>query len=153
MKKSTGSIAIIALLILSCTTHSENTESNKPALEGTWELISGTTIVKNDTTLTDYTKGQKMIKIINGTHFAFLKHDLTKGKDSVKIFDSGAGRYTLAGDRYTEHLDYCNYREWEGHSFDFSVSIQNDTLVQKGIEKVEEAGVDRIIIEKYKRVK
>lgn len=144
---------VITALLASCNTHSASSGSEKITLNGTWELISGTTIEKNDTTLTDYTKGQKMIKIINDTHFAFLRHDLNKGKDSLKIFDSGAGRYTLAGDQYTEYLDYCNYREWEGNSFHFTVTIKNDTLVQRGTEKVEEAGIDRIIIEKYSRVK
>ena len=44
-------------------------------------------------------------------------------------------------------------REWEGHSFNFTVTISNDTLIQKGIEKVENLGIDRLIIEKYVRVK
>jgi len=152
MKQKIGLIIQIALLV-SCNNHTKNIESQKLAVEGTWELISGTTIVKDDTTFTDYTKGQKMIKIINATHFAFLRHDLNKGKDSSAIFDSGAGRYTLTGDQYTEYLDYCNYREWEGSSFHFKVSVKNDTLIQSGTEKVENAGIDRIIIEKYFRVK
>ena len=154
MKKEIGFIITIALLA-SCNAPSNNTEKKKTevAIEGTWKLISGTTIVKDDTTFTDYTKGQKMIKIINATHFAFLRHDLNKGKDSSAVFDSGAGRYTLTGDQYTEYLDYCNYREWEGHSFNFKVSVKNDTLIQSGTEKVEEAGIDRVIVEKYTRVK
>ena len=154
MKKEIGFIITITLLV-SCNAPSSKTEKKNAdvAIEGTWELISGTAIVKDDTTFTDYTKGQKMIKIINATHFAFLRHDLNKGKDSSAVFDSGAGRYTLTGDQYTEYLDYCNYREWEGHSFNFKVSVKNDTLIQSGTEKVEEAGVDRVIVEKYTRVK
>jgi len=152
MKQGIGLIIIITLLA-SCNTNTKNTESPNLVVEGTWELISGTTIVKDDTTFTDYTKGQKMIKIINGTHFAFLRHDLKQGKDSSAVFDSGAGRYTLTGDQYTEYLDYCNYREWEGHTFNFKVSVKNDTLIQSGIEKVEKAGIDRVIIEKYIRAK
>lgn len=140
-------------LLVSCETKTKNIESSIPGIEGTWELISGTTIVKDDTTFTDYTKGQKMIKVINSSHFAFLKHDLNKGKDSSAIFGSGGGRYTLTGDQYTEHLDYCSDREWEGNSFLFTVSIKNDTLIQSGTEKVEKAGIDRVIIEKYFRVK
>ncbi|MGZ8541396.1 MAG: hypothetical protein ACXWV6_12145 [Chitinophagaceae bacterium] len=146
-------ITLIIGLLVSCETKTNNIESSMPHIEGTWELISGTTIVKDDTTFTDYTKGQKMIKVINSSHFAFLRHDLNKGKDSTAIFDSGGGRYTLTGDQYTEHLDYCNHREWEGHSFNFKVAVKNDTLIQSGTEKVEEAGIDRIIIEKYFRVK
>ena len=55
--------------------------------------------------------------------------------------------------QYTEYLDYCNHREWEGSSFLFTVSIKNDSLVQRGIEKVDKAGIDRVIIETYTRVK
>lgn len=93
-----------------------------------------------------------MIKILNDTHFSFLKHDLNKGKDSTAIFVAGGGTYTLTDNEYTEYLDYCNAREWEGNSFHFTVIIQNDTLIQSGREKVEGTGIDRIIIERYFRV-
>ncbi len=39
---------------------------------GTWQLITGTTIEKGNTVVTDYTKNISFIKIINDTHFAFL---------------------------------------------------------------------------------
>lgn len=93
-----------------------------------------------------------MLKIINDSHFAFVRHDLNKGTDTAnKIFSAGAGRYALKGNQYTEHLDFFDMREWEGHSFNFTISINNDTLVQQGIEKVENLGIDRLIIEKYIR--
>jgi hypothetical protein len=147
-------IIITTIIFLSCntTTQSENPAKTKLPIEGTWELISGASITKSDTVITDYTKNQKMIKIINGTHFAFLKHDLNKGKDTA-IFESGGGSYSLVDSQYTEHLDYCNYREWEGHAFQFTVTIKNDTLTQTGIEKLENLGVDHVIIEKYARTK
>jgi hypothetical protein len=154
MKQVTFFILVSALFI-SCNNDSSPTraeEAKHTPLEGTWQLISGTTITKGDTVTTDYTKSQKMIKIINATHFAFLLHDINKGKDTA-IYSSGGGTYTLSKDQYTEHLDYCNDRNWEGHSFPFTVSIKDDTLIQTGIEKVESAGVDRMNIEKYKRIK
>lgn len=119
---------------------------------GTWKLLQGTLIEKGDTTVTDYTKGTSFIKIINDTHFAFLQHDLTKGKDSAAAFSAGGGSYTLRDSLYTEHLQYCNAREWEGHDFPFTVSFKNDTLTQYGIEKVESAGINRINMEKYVRI-
>ncbi|SDG63762.1 hypothetical protein SAMN04487996_12119 [Dyadobacter soli] len=123
-------------------------------LQGTWKLLSGTLIEKGDTTVTDYTKNVSFIKIINDSHFAFLQHDLNNGKDSTKAsFSSGGGTYTLKDSAYTEKLEYCTAREWEGNEFHFTVSIQNDTLVQRGVEKVEAAGVERLNIEKYVRVK
>jgi hypothetical protein len=120
---------------------------------GTWQLISGTTILAKDTQVVDYTKNQKAIKIINATHFCFLIHDLNKGKDPNPTFSAGGGHYTLAGDRYTEFLEYCNAREWENNKFEFTISIKNDTLEQQGIEKIDSIGVNRLNIEKYVRVK
>jgi len=93
------------------------------------------------------------IKIINDTHFAFLQHDLSQGKDSSAVFVAGGGRYTLADSIYTEHLEYCSDRAWEGNDFSFVVTVKNDTLIQRGIEKVKEAGVNRMNIEMYVRAK
>ena len=134
-----------------CNPGNGTTIENPVNLNGTWQLISGTTITKGVSTVTDYTKNQQMIKIINGTHFAFLKHNTQK--DSALNFDAGGGSYTLTGNKYTEHLDFYNDRNWEGKSFNFTVAINGDTLTQKGTEKVEKEGIEREIIEKYVRVK
>jgi hypothetical protein len=122
-------------------------------LNGTWQLVTGITITKGDSAITDYTKKQKMIKIINGSHFAFLKHDVNVPKDSSLNFDAGGGSYQLNGNQYTEHLDFYNDKNWEGKSFKFTVILNGDTLIQKGLEKVEGTGIDREIVEKYVRVK
>ena len=148
--------AAIFIIFVSCNTPAENKESNSStiAIEGTWKLLTGTLIEKGDTVATDYTKGKAFIKIINNSHFAFLSYDLNKGKDSATAaFSSGGGSYSLADSIYTEHLEYCSDRQWEGNSFEFTVSITGDTLTQKGIEKIENIGVNRINIEKYIRVK
>jgi len=116
-------------------------------------LLSGTIIKGVDTVTTDYTKGQEMIKIINATHFSFLRHDLLKGKDSSAVFVAGGGRYTIDEKSYTEYLEYCNYREWEGNIFEFNVLIKNDTLISTGIEKIEALGVDQLNIEVFVRLK
>ena len=145
----------IAISLISCTSKKEDkvSISSTLPLKGTWKLITGTLIEKNDTVVTDYTKNVSFIKIINDTHFAFLHHDLKKGKDSVPVFSSGGGSYSLSDSVYTEHLEYCSAREWENNDFTFTVSIRNDTLIQKGIEKVESAGINRINIEMYSRMK
>lgn len=154
MKISISALIIFAILAACQSTPAtnESTQSTIP-IAGTWKLISGTLIEKGDTTVTDYTKKQSFIKIINNTHFAFLLHDLNKGKDSAAVFSAGGGTYTLKDSTYTEHLEYCNDRQWEDHDFPFTVSIHNDTLIQKGVEKVENLGVERLNIEKYVRVK
>jgi hypothetical protein len=121
-------------------------------LNGTWRLVSGTTITKGVATVTDYTKESNMIKIINDSHFAFLRHDVNPPKDSSNHFDAGGGSYTLNRDQYTEHLDYYGDHNWEGKTFSFTVSISHDTLIQRGLEKVEKENIDREIIERYVRV-
>jgi hypothetical protein len=94
-----------------------------------------------------------MIKIYNETHFAFTQHDLNKGKIDTPSFSSGAGTYTLKGNDYTEHLQYCTARAWEGHDFSFKLTIHNDTLVQKGIERLDSLKINREIVETYVRKK
>jgi hypothetical protein len=119
---------------------------------GSWRLVQGTVIEGDDTTVTAYTNDTSMIKIINETHFAFLLHDKNKGKDSTTaFFVAGGGPYTFKDSTYTEHLEYCNAREWEGHVFNFQIEMSNDTLIQHGREKADSAGVDRIITERYVR--
>jgi hypothetical protein len=150
-------IAVLSLLLyfVSCSDSAVSKQEQKPnQLVGTWKLLEGTIIEKGDTTVTDYTKDKSFIKIINDTHFSFTLHDLGKGKDSATaVFSAGAGRYTLEGDAYTEYLEYCSAREWEGHDFHFTVIIRNDTLIQTGEEKIESAGVSRLNTEKYIRIK
>jgi hypothetical protein len=154
MKKTIGFIVISAILV-SCgaNRHKEKPNQAALALSGTWQLVSGTLIEKDDTVITDYTKKLSFIKIINATHFAFLKHDLNKGKDSTVAFGAGGGRYFLTDNLYTEHLEYCSDREWEGNNFEFTVTIRNDTLIQSGMEKLENTGINRLNIEKYIRLK
>lgn len=155
MKKA-GFLVIVSAIVCACGVKSSDKSTVKAPiipLVGTWQLISGTTIAKGDTTITDYTSGQSFIKVINDTHFAFLKHDLAGGKGKTATYDSGGGRYTLADSLYTEKLEYCTEREWENHEFRFTVTIKNDTLTQQGVEIVEKAGINRINIERYVRAK
>ncbi|MBO0947033.1 hypothetical protein J2I46_00455 [Fibrella sp. HMF5405] len=104
-------------------------------------------------TVSTFDPKRKMIKIINDTHFAFLNHDISAAKDSTAApFSAGGGRYTLIGDTYTEHLDYFTDKQWEGNKFEFTVKLVQDSLIQRGVEKVEKLNVDHIIVETYKRV-
>lgn len=147
--------AFILTIIISCVSKKNHDISRSAVvpLTGTWKLIKGTTIEKGDTVEKDYTNNVSFIKIINETHFAFLLHDLNKGKDTAPVFTAGGGSYSLRDSLYTEHLEYCSDRNWEGNDFKFIIHIQNDTLIQSGVEKVESAAIERINIEKYIRVK
>ena len=162
MRKFFGGMTLLAIIMLeACQEEPAGTSKTDelsgitvkdPGLRGTWKLISGTLIEKGDTTTTDYTSGKSFIKIINDTHFAFLLHDLKQGKDSSAVYSSGGGKYTLSDSTYTEHLEYCSDRNWEGHDFPFTITISNDTLTQQGREKIEASGIDRLNIERYVRV-
>jgi hypothetical protein len=142
-------LSILALAMLAC-----NAQQNKnPQIEGTWKLYSATLIQNSDTSYTEYSKQRSFIKIINKSHFAFLSHDLQHGADSsMAMYTSGGGKYQLVGNKYTEHLEYCSDRAWEAHDFEFTVTIHNNTLIQQGIEKVPEKGIERLNIERYVRV-
>jgi len=147
MKKAI-SILFLIIGVTAC-----NSEKKENPLEGTWRLISAETTEK-DSTFSTFNPKTKMIKIINDTHFAFFNHDLNNGKDSTAaVFFGGGGKYTLKDSIYTENLEYFNNRQWENGKFEFVVKIKNDTLTQKGIEKVEKLGINRIITERYVREK
>lgn len=145
-------LAMLLVIIFSCNNKEHHEEANSD-LVGTWKLVSATVIQDQDTSITDFTKGQEMIKIINKTHFAFLRHDLNHGKDSTAIYAAGGGSYSVKGNIYTENLAYFNNREWEGNSFDLEYKIVGDTLFTTAVEKIEKLGVNHLNIEKFVRVK
>ena len=148
MEKLNWPIITLFVGICSCT----GSDHSLVPIKGTWKLLSATVVTDKDSVTTDYSKGTSMIKIINDSHFAFLRHDENTPKDSSHHFDAGGGRYTLKGNASTEYLDFYANRNWEGNTFNFQVTILNDTLVQKGTEKVESEGINREIIERYVRV-
>ena len=151
-----GFLAGLVCLILSCGQEAAKNvvvTQLEPPIVGTWKLISGTTIKGTDTVVTDYTIGQEMIKIISPTHFAFLRHDLNKGKDSTASYAAGGGRVKIGDSTYTELLDYFSVREWEGGEFELSYQISGDTLITTGVEKVESLGIEHLNIERLVRVK
>ncbi|QIX63186.1 hypothetical protein HER32_19225 [Hymenobacter sp. BT18] len=153
----TGTVVALTAVVVSflaCTSETQTTpKASKMPITGTWQLVNRTIIEKGDTVTTAASKNESFIKVINDTHFAFLQHDLSKGQDSAAVFVAGGGRYSLNDSLYREHLEYCSARNWEDNDFAFTLSLQNDTLTQSGVEKVASAGVDRINIERYVRVK
>ncbi|MFD2569484.1 hypothetical protein ACFSUS_02505 [Spirosoma soli] len=145
-------IPLVLIVLISFVSGCNKQQAATP-LVGTWELISATATEK-DSTYSTFNPKQKMIKIINSTHFAFLNHDLNRDRqDTSKAgFTAGGGKYTLVDSVYTEYLEYFIDKAWENNKFEFVVKTEGDTLVQKGVEKLEKLGIDRVIVEKYKRV-
>ncbi|MGY5254835.1 hypothetical protein [Sphingobacterium spiritivorum] len=143
---------LIAMCVLASCNNTPEEKIN--TLSGSWKLIESKTIKEKDTTIafTDTSKTE-MIKMFNDTDFAFFNHDKSKGKDSTAFFVSGSGKYILKGDQYRENLQYCSLRDWEGKSFDFTLTMKGDTLIQKGIEHIPELNVDHEIVESYIRIR
>ncbi|GLU55305.1 hypothetical protein [Dyadobacter frigoris] len=139
--------------LISCTEKIDTKIETAPSIAGTWTLVSSKVITKGDTVATFPVTGQEMIKIFNENTFAFFKHDLNGGKGEAAIFDSGAGTYELKDGNYSEHLAYCNYRDWENRDFKFKLRVQNDSLIQTGIEKIDSLNVNQEIVEVYVRKK
>jgi hypothetical protein len=146
-------LTLSVIVFASCNQKTPVQQAPAAPLAGTWKLVSAITITKGDTVKDYPVPNQEMIKILNDTHFAFMRHDLGKGKGKDSTYTAGGGTYTLKGDKYTEHLDYLNYRGWEGRSFDFIIQFKNDTLIQKGIEKIDSLKINREIVETYVKVK
>ncbi|KQM75286.1 hypothetical protein ASE74_20950 [Pedobacter sp. Leaf216] len=144
-------VMLLAVLTFASCANNDNSKKENPDIQGTWQLFSATTIENGKSQTTDYSGDLKMIKMFNNTHFAFLRHSINP-KDTSS-FDAGGGTFTLNKDDYTERLEYYKDKNWEGKTFKFKLAVHQDTLIQKGIEKVEKAGVDRVIIEKYIKIK
>jgi hypothetical protein len=143
------------LLILATLGFFSCQKTDKSGLQGTYKLLGSETIKGADTTrlTVDFDKNE-MLKMFNGSHFSFFNHDKSGGKDSLNtVFVSGAGTYSLDGDKYTENLDFCNFREWEGKQFHFTLEIKGDTLIQSGEEVLPELGINQRIKETYLKIK
>jgi hypothetical protein len=122
-------------------------------LIGSWQLVSSV-YIKKDTVIHNDLPGTSMIKILNDTHFAFMQHTVDK-TDTTGIFGGGGGTYTLKDNQYTEHVEYCSARPYEGNDFEFTIEFRGDTLVQSGVEKLKEIGAgeeDMQLVEKYLRI-
>jgi hypothetical protein len=146
----------LALACAGCTpAHPSESQAPKNNALGTWQLVAKTTYI-GDTVKHDKIEGTRTIKIINDTHFAFLTHEAPIPGDTTKVpavFVAGGGTYTLRDSLYTERLEYCNFRAWENHEFNFTLKVKGDSLIQSGEEKVEAANISQTIVEKYLRVK
>lgn len=145
-------IQLFALIILiGCTKETTPPSSQKipvpNSIEGSWKLVYAD-IKENDSLQIKDLSKTDFIKIINATHFAFFNQD----RGTSDNFNAGGGTYTLKGSDYKETLDFINAPDYRGHVFPFKVEIKGDTLIQQGHEKIEAAGLDSYILEKYIRI-
>ena len=142
-------LSFLMLVFYSCCNENPGTIDNAEGnnLIGTWKLIYGEIQENDSIDIKDVTKSD-FIKIINSTHFAFFNQE----HGNEEGFYGGAGSYKLEGNQYTETLDFFGAEVYRGQSFEFTIEIKGDTLIQSGLEEVKEANIKRYITEKYIRV-
>lgn len=150
--KNTQLLIVIGLTLFSCSEKREikNTTDTpeKNLIEGSWKLVYAHIEEKDSIQVKDLGKTD-FIKILNADHFAFFNQD----RGSSENFVAGGGTYKYDGNDYVETLDYISAVDYRGHVFPFKAEIKGDSLIQQGHEKIEEAGLDRYIVEKYIRIK
>lgn len=138
---------LLIIFFFSCTNKNPKKIVLRNSIEGTWQLIYGT-IKENDSLIIKDLSKSSFIKIINDSHFAFFN----QAENDASQFYGGGGTYTIDDTDYIETLTYTSALDFKNHSFHFEVEIKGDTLIQSGIEKIEDAGIHREIIEKYIRI-
>lgn len=145
-------LLLTSIFLIACTESKpgsdETSTSEKNPIEGSWKLVYAD-ITENDSVQVKDLNNNDFIKIINETHFAFFNQDRGTNENYV----AGAGTYTFNGEDYIETLDFIPAVAYRSHVFPFKVEIKGDTLIQHGHEKIEEADLDRYILEKYIRIK
>ena len=146
MMKNLITLLIILFVFIGC----NQKQVSKPQMniEGTWKMVYAE-IVENDSLKLKNLSNTTFIKIINKSHFSFFNQE----KNGIKNFYSGAGLYQLKNNNYTETLQFTTVEAIKNHQFSFQIKIKGDTLIQSGLEKVEAAGINRRIVEKYIKIK
>ena len=97
---------------------------------------------------TDY---DRSIMMNSRTHTLWISQD-TSQKDGHY---SGGGRYTLEGDKYTEHIEFFYDPKWIGKSVTYTFKVKGDTMIVSGIHPLKKWGFaeyDDERYEVYKRV-
>lgn len=137
-------------------------------IQGEWQLVSAELTVGEQTFPTFNPDTHQMIKIITDSHFSYLSKGPVRpqfssyspsGKEKQIAFENfggGAGRYSLDGDIYTEHVEYSMYPNYEGHSLVFKVTIEGEFLVQEGPYPIKKLGLgdnDGYVKEVYRRLR
>jgi hypothetical protein len=141
------SLFLVFVFLLSCTT---SAQEKKNPIEGTWELVSAKWTSPDTTSFFPITDHDRQIKMISRSHFVWISQD-TSRKD---VYGFGGGKYTLDGDKYTEHIEMFLSPEWIGKSVTFKMKVEGDTLIQSGkmpLKKLGLADYDLETYEVYKR--
>ena len=155
MKSSAIGLGLAALLVVALVACSVE-EQNK--LEGTWELVEATyTPPDPGFNFNEW----REVKIITRSYFSVMsqKRDRQKyigaGTDAeilaaAKGFFAGAGTYTLAGDTYTENMEFCTVPNFADASIPYKITWDgNDRWTQTGTIPLKALGLAENDLELY----
>ena len=135
-------------------------------LEGVWQLQTSDLTI-GDTTYPCLPADWQMIKMITPTRFAFFSAKQQRPNfpsyegtpelrlDAFATYNSGSGHYTLAGDCYTEHIEFCNFPNYVGQSITFTLTLDGERLTMAGTYPLVNMGLgdsDGYLVETYLRV-
>jgi ketosteroid isomerase-like protein len=106
--------------------------------EGNWELLSSTGTYpdgKGGLTKASFEKDSKNyhMKQIHNNYFMFTGQEMIDGKPTAVY---GYGTYTYKDKIYTEQIIYHGAKEAIGTSPSFEMTVNGDTLIQKGPLKI-----------------
>jgi hypothetical protein len=139
------------------------TAERKSQLEGTWELVDAKHTPDPAFKLAEW----RQTKVITRTHWVFLAQKKDRqmfsgaGTDAewlnaARSFEAGGGTYTLAGDTYTEHIQYFSLPNFVNVSIPYKIKCEGDQLIQMGTIPLKSLGLadgDMELYEVYQRVK
>jgi hypothetical protein len=141
MKKSIYLGLIITLITGSCA------QEKKSPIEGTWKLAYGKWTMYRQT-FPDQIKGVSL-RIYSNGYYVFSGH--LEG-DTISGSPSGAGSYTLNGDKFEELILSRSGKSRIGTKIKFLLEVRNDTLIQRWPVDENWKLAEEYNIEKYIRV-
>jgi hypothetical protein len=118
-------VVVSAFAVLSCQTAAPNRSSHP--LEGNWEMVSSRLTRADGTSTSAASPDVRSLKVIGPSRFVFI----TSRADGTFLRAAG-GRYTIEGNRYTEHIDQTSGTPPLNQSYTFEWRVEGDTWSHSG---------------------
>ena len=119
---------LLITFVLLCIVTSAFTQSKKKSpLYGTW-ILESAIFTTEDSVFKEDKSTKKQMKIITPGHFTFI---ISNASDNKFLMASG-GRSKVAGDTYTEIIDYSSQPDALNKTYTFSAKVVGDTWYHSG---------------------
>ena len=121
-------LIFVLLLVPGRSTGQEKSTEGAGKHLGTWRLVS--TKYGEATEFTKYREGSKRLKLINATHFTWVEVNA----DTKEVISLAGGSYKLAGNTYTETIEWAGegMQDYLGKPQKFQIQVEGDKLFQSG---------------------